>query len=282
MSKMEKIKVGIQGIKASFHDEASRKYFNGKPFDVVECVTFADMGKSLNNAEIDYAVMAIENTIAGSLLPNYLILENYHFKIIGEVYLRIKLNLLALPGTTIENLRYVSSHPIAIQQSMEFLLSNSHIKIVEANDTAESARMISEDQLLTHAAIASDLAAKAYHLDVLAEEIETNKQNYTRFLVITRNLLPDNRPKDKASIRFQLTHQPGSLADVLMIFKTHQINLTKIQSVPVLGKPYEYAFHADLEWQVYDEYKTAMDKVMQEVSVLTHFGEYKKGEKPFA
>lgn len=275
-------KVGIQGIKASFHDVASRQYFNGNPFEVVECETFANLGMILNQGQVDYAVMAIENTIAGSLLPNYLMLENYHFKIMGEVYLRIKLNLLALPGSEIEQLKFVSSHPIAIQQSMDFLMSRPHLKILEVNDTAESARMINDRQLKEHAAIASDLAAEIYQLQTLAEEIETNKQNYTRFLIIGNDSHHNGEVMDKASIRFQLKHRPGSLADVLMIFKDHHINLTKIQSVPVLGKPYEYSFHADLEWEDYDEYKVAMEQVMREVSILTHFGEYKKGEKPFA
>ena len=235
-------KVAIQGIKASFHDEASRKYFNGDPIEVWECTTFSDLGQALSKSEVDFGVMAIENTIAGSLLPNYLMLENYHFKIIGEAYLRIKLNLLALPGSSIESLKYVSSHPIAIQQSLDFLLNHQHIKVLEANDTAESARTIREEKLDNHAAIASDLAATTYNLEMLAEEIETNKQNYTRFLIIGNDHLKNSETVDKASIRFQLKHQPGSLADVLMIFKEHRINLTKIQSVPVLGKPYDIFF----------------------------------------
>lgn len=276
------IKVGIQGIEASFHDMASRRFFNGTPFSTVECSTFHVLCDKLHDGTLDYAVMAIENTLAGSLLPNYLLLEKYRFQIIGEAYLRIALNLMALPGQTIEELKFVQSHPMALHQSMDFLNQYPFIKLLEVEDTAESARAIRSQNLSGYGAIASSLAAEKFGLDILASEIESNVQNYTRFLILKNPTTTNEMKGNKASINFKQKHEPGSLVEILKVFADHHINLSKIQSVPVVGKPYEYSFQVDLEWNDFSDYEQAMDIVQQKVISLTHFGIYQKGEKPTA
>ena len=278
---MGKKNIAIQGIKASFHDVAARKFFQSDEVVPVECLTFKILCEKLQKNEAHGAVMAIENTIAGSILTNYSLLERYQFKIVGEVYLRIELSLMALAGQKIEDLRFVQSHPMALLQSEEFLFKYPQMKIVEAADTAESAQIISDKKLLGHGAIASSLAAEVYGLQVLKEGIETNKQNYTRFLVIENgggHLKPANT--DKASLRFETRNEPGSLVKVLNIFKDHKINMTKIQSVPILGRPYDYSIHVDIEWDDSKNYHSAMIEFDKAAQNTIHFGEYKKGERP--
>jgi len=274
-----KKRIGIQGIKASFHHEAAGKYYGNTAFEMVEYPSFDQMCEDLSEMKIDNALMAIENTLAGSLLPNYLLMEKYHFQIIGEVYLRISLNLMALANQKMEDLKVIQSHPIALQQCKKFLSKYRHIKIVELSDTAESAKIIRDDCLEGYGAIASPMAAELYELNILAGEIETHVKNYTRFLVISPKAHNHNTP-NKASLRFEHEHRPGSLLEALQVFADYNINLTKIQSVPVIGKPYQYSFHADLEWNDYTEYKTALEILEKKVTTLTHFGEYIKGGKP--
>ena len=276
---MSSLKVGIQGIKASFHDVASRQYFSGKNIEIVECATFENLSKLLDTGQLDFGVMAIENSLAGSLLPNYILLEKYHLKILGETYLRIALHLMALKGKTINDVKFVISHPIALAQSTPFLLEHPHIKILEAQDTAESAKIIADEHREDYGAIASRSAAEAYGLNILASEIETHYKNYTRFLIVGKEKLLDNQA-NKATIRFEHEHRPGSLAEILTLFAKHQINLSKIQSVPILGKPYQYGFHVDLEWDNREDYDTGMKAVKNHVINLINFGEYPKGDKP--
>ena len=188
MSKSSSLIVGIQGVRASFHDVAARNYFGyNKSILPLECSTFRNLCEVLENHDADFCMMAIENSIAGSILPNYALLEKYHFKIVGEVYLRIEMALLALKGQKISDLKFIQSHPMAIFQCEEFLNLNPHLKIIEKNDTAESAKEISQNKLVGYAAIASEMAAETYGLEVLKKNIETNKKNYTRFLVIARD-----------------------------------------------------------------------------------------------
>lgn len=274
------LKIAIQGVRASFHEVAAQKFFRDEPLNPIECATFKELCNQLQTKNADFAVMAIENSIAGSILPNYSLLESYQFTIIGEVYLRIELALLALKGQKVKDLQFVQSHPMALHQCQEFLDSNKNLKILETHDTAESAKNISENQLKGHAAIASRLAGDTYGLEVLESGIETNKQNYTRFLVISKDRGQASKLADKASFRFQIKHQPGSLVDVLKIFNDHGINMTKIQSVPILGKPYEYGFHVDVEWTKLDDYRKALEKIKTNVINLIHFGEYPRGERP--
>ena len=291
-------KIAIQGVRACFHDVAARKFFAAEfhstprlspepaPSGItaptlIECPSFGILCQKLSDRSADFAMMAIENTIAGSILPNYALLEKHGFKIMGETYLRIEMCFLALPHQKIEDIRFVQSHPMAILQCQEFLSQLKEIKIVEASDTAESAAEIKARKLEHYAAIASRLAAETYGLEILKENIETDRLNFTRFLVLTRaeNYRP-NPNANKASIRFEAAHRPGSLAEVLTIFSRNTVNMTKIQSIPVLGKPYQYAFHVDLEWTNPEDYRKSLEELKSHTLNLVYFGEYQSGEKP--
>lgn len=273
---MKKKKVAIQGISGSFHDEAAKKYF-GEDIAIVECETFKTECEALSKKETDYAVMAIENTIAGSMLPNYALLRDYHLKIIGEVFLHIKMNLMVLQEVKFEDIKYIHSHPIAIRQCEEYLSDLTDVTILEKNDTADSAKEIKEKSVRNAAAIAGENAAKIYGLTILEKRIETHKKNYTRFLVLGLEgiNLPEN---NKATICFETGHHVGALSNVLNIFTSNSINLTKIQSIPIIGKPYEYTFHLDLEWNNSDNFEKAIREVLRATSNLSVLGEYKKGE----
>jgi prephenate dehydratase len=234
----------------------------------------------VDSGEADYAVMAIENTIAGSLLQNYGYIDEFRLRITGEIYLRIKMNLMALKGTKIKNLKQVLSHPIALRQCAEYLGTlPKNVVISETEDTAESAKNIYENQLADTAAVAGTVAAKMYNLEILKEGIETIKKNYTRFIVLSKNHQPVSG-SNKASLSFEVRHQPGSLAEALSIFARHDVNVSKIQSVPILGQPYQYAFHVDVEWDNSANYDASISEVVRHVSGLSIYGEYKKGELP--
>jgi prephenate dehydratase len=270
-----KKKIAIQGIESSFHEAAAYKYF-GKDLETIKCLSFQDLCDSLKKGESDFAMMAIENSIAGSLLQNYTLLQEYNFSIIGEVYLRIKMNLMALPGTKITDLKVAQSHPIAIRQCSKFLTSLDGVHLEEKEDTAICAKLISENKLKGVAAVASESAAEIFGLEILAKGIETNKKNFTRFLVLSREP-KDSDLDNKATLFFQLPHDPGALAKILNILAAYSINLTKIQSVPIVGMPYEYNFHVDMEWELYSSFKKALT-VIEGIAVnLKILGEYKKG-----
>lgn len=274
--KKRKLNIAIQGIAASFHEVAALTYF-GNSIDTIECLTFFDLCESLKNEDADYAVMAIENSIAGSILPNYFLLQEYHFQIIGELYIPIHMNLMALPGTKLEQLKTIESHPMAIRQCSDYLQRLNGVEIRESDDTALSARKIGEKKLKGVAAIANEYAAKRFGLEIIEKRIETHKKNFTRFLILSRrNGIPDDA--NKASVSFEVANEVGSLADALMTFKANSINLTKIQSIPVIGKPNEYSIHVDLEWKSRKKYDFAMRNVMRQVRNLNVLGEYKKGK----
>ncbi|MEI9917840.1 MAG: prephenate dehydratase [Bacteroidota bacterium] len=274
--KNRKSKIAIQGITASFHEVAALTYF-GNSIETIECLSFYDLCESLKNERADFAVMAIENSIAGSILPNYFLLQEYHFQIIGELYIPIHMHLLALPGTKIEHLKTIESHPMAIRQCSDYLHRLNGVEIRESDDTALSAKKIGDKKLKGVAAIANEFAAKKFGLEILEKRIETHKKNFTRFLILSRrNGTPDNA--DKASISFEVANEVGSLAEALMTFKANSINLTKIQSIPVIGKPSEYSIHVDLEWKSRKKYDVAMRAVMRQVRNLNVLGEYKKGK----
>lgn len=276
MKKIKKPKIAIQGITASFHEIAAVTYF-GNSIDTIECLSFYDLCESLKNERADYAVMAIENSIAGSILPNYFLLQEYHFQIIGELYIPIHMHLLALPGTRIEQLKTIESHPMAIRQCSDYLHRLDGVELRESDDTALSAKKISDKKLKGVGAIANEFAAKRFGLEILEKRIETHKKNFTRFLILSRrNGTPDGA--DKASISFEVANEVGSLAEALMTFKANSINLTKIQSIPVIGKPSEYSIHVDLEWKSRKKYDSAMKTVMRQVRNLNVLGEYKKGK----
>jgi prephenate dehydratase len=276
--KNEKPKVAIQGIKASFHEEAPFKIF-GEDIETVECNSFKQTFDALQNKEADYVVMAIENSIAGSILPNYTLLMNYGFPVVGEVIIPIQLHLMALPGVKFEDVKYVTSHPIAIRQCVDFFDEYPHLQMVESNDTAACAKRIREEQLTDTVAIANTLAANLYGLEVLERRIESNKKNSTRFLIITNHDTVLKRTPNKASLCFQVSNKVGSLAKVLNIFAEQNLNMSKIQSMPVLGKPNEYNFYVDIEWKDSKNYDTAIRQTLKYTHNFNILGEYERYEE---
>jgi len=240
------MKVTVQGERGSFHEVAARQYFNYDEIEIVPCSTFEQTISRMINGDGEFAVMAIENARSGSILSNYTLIRESGMKILGEHNLRIVQNLMALPGQTIGDIKEIRTHPIAIIQCMAFLSQHPNITLIESDDTAGSARDISENKIMGAAAIASSVAADLYGLNILAPGIETYKQNYTRFLIVG----PEdhgNKRGDKVSICFSTGHKPGSLAKVLVLMAELDINLSKIQSVPRLNGEWEYLFYLDLE-----------------------------------
>ena len=268
------MRIAIQGIEASFHEMAAQQYF-GKDIEVVECLTFQQLCEAVKSQKADYAVMAIENSIAGSLLQNYTLLNKYQLWVMGEVYINIQMHLMANPSVVLEDVHTVQSHPIALQQCAEFLWSVPRLQWLEVEDTALAAKDIRDRKLSDTAALASSLAAERFGLQIIKERAETNKQNFTRFLAISAQKL-ENESANKASLRLQLKHEKGSLSAVLNVFNAFDINLTKIQSVPIVGKPYEYAFHIDVIWNEYQDYEQAIEKLRKNIPLVEVMGEYEK------
>jgi prephenate dehydratase len=276
MNKKGKLKVAIQGIATSFHEVAAQTYF-GDSIESVECLSFHALCESLKKEESDFAVMAIENSIAGSILPNYFLLQEYHFSIIGEVYLPIHMHLLVLPGVTLNDIQCIESHPMAIRQCNDFLFRLKNVEIRESDDTAVSARKVKENKLTNTAAIANEHAAKKFGLQILEKRIETNKKNFTRFLILAKGRQTAH-DSNKASLCFEVANEVGSLAEALMTLKNNQINLTKIQSIPIVGKPSEYSIHIDVEWTKRRNYDMAIKEILRQVRNLNVLGEYKRAK----
>ncbi len=274
-----KIKIGIQGVKAAFHDVAARQYFGNDKIELAEFRDFRSMSQAVAAGKVDYAMMAIENTLAGSLLPNYGLLEEYGLNIIGEEYLRIQMQLMVLPGETLDSVEQVISHPIALSQCGQFLNGYPDWKVTEADDTASSARLISKKKLKGIAAIASSLASKTYGLKIIAPSIETNKKNYTRFLAISKSKT-DIENVDKASLRLVLNHRPSALSKALDVIGGKGLNLSKIQSVPIIGQPYEYAIHLDVLFEKQELFNQAIAELNPLCINLKVLGTYRQGNKP--
>ena len=271
-------KVTIQGYPGSFHQEAARKFL-GKHIEVIPCDNFRDVVKiGANKKESDGAVMAIENSIAGSILPNYNLLKKSNLKIIGEVYLQIKQNLLVNPGVKLEDIKEVHSHTMALQQCYAFL-DQYKWKLVESEDTALSAKHIHQHKSKHIAAIASKLAAEIYELDIIAPSIQTMKNNYTRFLILQRDdMAHEVQDANKASVYFVTDHSKGSLVKVLSKIADAGINLSKLQSFPIPGSDFQYSFHADMEFETirqFEKVSEAIKKVTQEYKI---YGVYKNGK----
>lgn len=280
-----KTKVAIQGAHGSFHELAGMKHF-GDDIQITECITFKNVFDSVINGNSDFGITAIENTVAGTILPNYAMLRESGVTIIGEVYLHIQQNLLALKNQTIDDIKEVHSHPMAILQCQTFFEEYPHIKLIEADDTASRAKWISDNQLKGMGAIAGIHVADMYNLQVLAESIETHKKNFTRFFVIKKSSLPlgggiEGGVADKSTICFNVTHSKGSLASVLTKLAEHDINLTKIQSLPLVGKEWEYYIHIDMEFESYQNYQNALAKIKPSLNEFKILGEYKRGNKIF-
>ncbi len=270
-------RIAIQGIAGSFHEDAAQKYFE-EEIEVVECKTFTTVCQLVDQDKVDYAVMAIENSIAGSLLKNYQLIRDYHLRIIGELYIHIQMNLLVNEGVKPEDIEHIHSHPIALQQCMEYIEHNyPNAQLHEKLDTAASSKLVAEEKLMNAASIANTRSALLYGLQVLDSGIETNKKNYTRFLILSKHGNP-TEGNNKASVCFEVGHFYGALARVLNTFAENKINLTKIQSVPIIGKPNEYTFHVDIEWEGEGNYDRAIHQVLKYASSLSILGEYKRGE----
>ena len=270
-------KIAIQGVKGCFHEQAARLFYEGQGCsspEIVECAEFDDLYKSLSSGQAQAAVMAIENTVSGGLLPNFELLRKYDRKIKGEVFLRIQQNLMALPGQKIEDIKEVRTHYMAINQTREFFKDYPWIRLVESEDTAKSAADVAQNNLLGVGAVASELAADLYNLEVLAHSIETYKQNFTRFLILDDGLNVDKKDVNKASWCFTLNHKPGSLAHVLTILSFYDMNLTRIQSLPIPGQEWQYFFYVDIKFEDYLRYEQALSAVRPLMEDLNILGEY--------
>jgi len=267
--------IAIQGIKGSFHHEVAQQYFNLNT-EVVECMSFDSAVDSLLQEQTDTIVMALENSIAGSIIPNYALIDHHNLDIVGEYYLDIQHNLLALNGQSIGDIKEVHSHPMALLQCKVFFKDYPHIKLVEAKDTADVAKQINAAQIKGIAAIASKNAAELYDLKILAPSIQTIKHNETRFVIVKRqNHEIERKGINKASLKFELDHKRGSLATILNVMSDCKLNLTKIQSLPKIDTPWKYAFFVDVTFETYEDYEKAnaiMNIMAQNFKVL---GEYK-------
>lgn len=272
------MKVAIQGIKGSFHHIVAEEYF-GSTVELVECMTFSEMPQLLLDKKVDALVMAIENSIAGAILPNYALIDDNNLAISGEHYLPIHHNLMGLKGQSVEDIKEVYSHPMALLQCHNFFKKHPHIKLIEDKDTAAVAKRIKDQNLSGVGAIASYLAAEYYDLDIIAAEIQTINENATRFFIMTGTETIKNEASNKASIKFIASHETGSLSDVLGVLAKHQLNLSKIQSLPVINIPWKYAFFADFVYSDYNEYVAAIEEIKPKVSHLKILGEYSKSKR---
>lgn len=270
-------KIAIQGVKGCFHEQAARLFYEEHGHivpDIVECLTFDDLYRSMEGGEADAAIMAIENTVSGGLLPNFELLRKYDRKIKGEVFLRIQQNLMAMPGQTIQDLKEVRTHYMAINQTREFFKDYPWIRLVESEDTAKSAADVAVEGIMGVGAVASVLAADLYGLEILAESIETYKQNFTRFLILDDELEVDRKKINKASMCFTLPHTPGSLAHVLTIMSFYGMNMTRIQSLPIPGQEWQYFFYVDIKFDDYVRYEQALAAVRPLMEDMNILGEY--------
>jgi prephenate dehydratase len=269
------ITIAIQGIKGSFHHLVAQEYF-GNDIAVDECLSFEELVDSLLSGKSDQAVMAIENSIAGPIIPNYALIDKNNLHIVGEYYLDIHQNLMALKDQEIDDILEVHSHPMALLQCMEFLKKYPNIKIVEDKDTAETARRIHKNQLKGIAAIASKTAANMYDLEILAPEIQTINNNMTRFVIVNKkeNFVDENEI-NRASIKFELDHKRGSLAAVLNVMSDCKLNLTKIQSLPKIETPWKYSFFVDVTFEKYEDYAKAKALMTIMAEYFKVLGEYK-------
>ena len=276
---MDKIRVAIQGIAGCFHDVAAREYFAGKEIEPVPCTTFEEMFDKLDNDASLIGIVAAENTIAGSLLQNHELIRRSSTQIVGEVKRRISHVLCAVEGQTVDDLDSAMSHPMALRQCDVFLRQHPNLNKVEHFDTAGSAREIAEKRLMGKAAICSELAADLYGLNILERGIETNKRNFTRFVVVADPLLaselgPSEAEINKSSIVFTLPHTQGALSKVLTILSFYDMNLSKIQSVPIVGREWEYRFYVNLTFDSFVRYRKSLDAVMPLLKDLKILGEY--------
>lgn len=273
-------KIAIQGVKGAFHQEAAQYFFDEK-IEIIECLSFDKLFETVETQKADQGIIAIENTIGGSILPNYKLLRNSNLRICGEIYLQINQNLLAVKGSNIKNITEVYSHPMAILQTQDYFKRFPNIKLINTYDTALSAKNIAQKNIKNIGAIAGKLAAKIYNLEIITPDIETVKQNQTRFIILKQKYEAYNRPEkiNKASISFVLSHKKGSLSQILSILAFYDNNLTKIQSIPILGREWEYEFFVDLSFEKVEKYNQALNAIKPLLIELTILGEYSIGKK---
>lgn len=274
-------KIAIQGALGSYHDIAAHQFYANQEVELICCATFQDVFATVKADSQTVGMIAIENTIAGSLLQNHELLRQSNLQIIGEYKLRISHSFVCLPNEDWNDIKEVNSHPIALMQCQDFLNSHPSFKVVETEDTAKSAEIIKKENLTGKAAICSRAAAELYGMKVLQEGIETNKHNFTRFLVFTHTekakTCKEVEKINKANIVFSLPHTEGSLSQVLSILSFYNINLTKIQSLPIIGKEWEYLFYVDLTFADYRRYNQAIDAITPLTKALKTLGEYEEG-----
>ena len=270
--------IAIQGIKGSFHYIVTKQYFKNKGV-INEFLSFDELVDSLVDEKCNFAVMALENSIAGSIIPNYALIDKTNLQIVGEEYLDIQHNLICLSGQSIEDIQEVHSHPMALLQCKEFFKKHPNIKLVEDKDTAQVAKRISENKLQNIAGIASDLAAEIYSLSIINKSIQTIKHNETRFVILQKYLNKTTDKTNKASVKFELDHARGSLAAILNVLSDCKLNLTKIQSLPKIDSPWVYSFFIDITFDKYEYYlkaKSIMSIMAKDFKVL---GEYENRKK---
>lgn len=272
------MKIGIQGIPGSFHHQVALNYF-GHETEVSPYRTFEEVANALSSGKDDFAVMAIENSIAGAILPNYELIDRYGLFVFAEYYLPISHNLMALQGQVIEEIKEVRSHPMAILQCKKFFQQYPTITLTDDLDTASVAKRIADEKIKGVAAIASTTAAEIYKLEILASDIQTVKDNFTRFIILQKDFPVQNKASQKASLKIIISNEKGSLAKLLTLLSDFDINLTKIQSIPVIEKPWNYAFFIDAEFESYEKYKLALKAIEEQGGEVRIFGEYKKGVK---
>jgi len=276
-------KVAIQGVAGAYHDIAARAFFEGEEIEIIDCKTFKDVFTTMRKDNSVFGIIAIENTIAGSLLQNHNLLRESDTSIIGEFKQRISHSLAVLPGQKMEDIKEVHSHPIALMQCGDFLNEHPDWKVVESEDTALSAKAIRDGQIKGRAAICSEFAAKIYGLDILEKGFETNKRNFTRFLILADRWTAEqyNVSSDikKSSIVFTTPHEEGALSQVLSVLSYYHNNLTKIQSLPIVGHEWEYLFFVDLTFDEYMKYKQSLDAIRPLTKNLRVLGEYKIGRQ---
>lgn len=279
-----KKRIAIQGFHGCFHEQAADLFYReneGIEPEIVECTTFDGLYEAMKDGRADAAVMAVENTISGGLLPNLALLRQNPVRVKGEVYLQIHQNLMALPGQSLRDIKEVHTHYMAINQTRRFFETECPwIRMVESEDTAKSAAEVAERGLKGVGAVASSFAADCFGLEILKSNIETYRQNYTRFLILDDGITVPEGRVNKASVCFTLPHSPGSLAQVLTIWSFYGMNLTRIQSLPIPGKQWQYFFYADIAFESYLRYSQALAAVrplMEDIDIL---GEYRSGEGP--
>jgi len=273
------MKISIQGIRGAFHHQAAEVYFNQK-IEIQAHSTFVELVHAVQTGITEIGIIAIENTISGTIHNNLNLIRKANLSIIGEVYLRIEQNLAVLPGVIIENIKRVESHYMAINQCREFFNQFPHIQLIESEDTALSIKKVAEQKLYNTGAIGSEIAAKEYGLEMIYKGIETNKENYTRFLVISRNKIEEPH-FDKASIVLYLPHERGSLAKALNLISKCDINLSKIESFPVIGEPWHYQFFLDLHFSQTENYQEFLLRLNNLKYPFQIIGEYFFGKETY-